>query len=193
MQKIIKRTLALLLAVMLCLGAMPFSAFASEMPSDDTVSSEAPSSEAPEESGQPDESIDSSAAPEESQPVPDPDLPDEPAEAQEEDTADTAEPTTGPDDLGLTPGTELDVNRVWPALRRAQVRAAASYGTSGTLYVGDYCFTESVGTLPTLGESIGLTPIETMRYGSNNVAAYCLEHLKESGDGMGYTCNAGKP
>lgn len=79
------------------------------------------------------------------------------------------------------------MNRVWPALRRAQARAAGKFGTDGTLYVGDYCFPGGVGTPPTLGEYIGPMPIETMRYGSNNVAAFCIEHEKESGSGMGYT------
>lgn len=184
MQKTLKRTLALILAVMLCLGAMPFSVFAAEMPAAE-VSSEAPSSEAPEGSSQPDESTDRTS--EESQPDSSPDISDESSEPQEEDTADTAEPITDPDGSGLAPGTELDMDRVWPALRRAQARAAGKFGTDGTLYVGDYCFPGGVGTPPTLGEYIGPMPIETMRYGSNNVAAFCIEHEKESGSGMGYT------
>ena len=210
MQKIMKRTLALLLAVVLCFGSVPLSAFATEIDPNETVSSEALPSEAPSESTPDPDTTESSSAPDVS-PAPSPDgspAPDEspesttepvespnpttePAESPEpspEPTAEpSAEPTTGPDGPGLTPGTELDVNRVWPAVRRAMARAAGKYGTDGTLYVGDYCFPGGVGTPPTLGEYIGPTPIETMRFGSNNVAAHCIEHEKESGSGMGYT------
>ena len=192
MQKTMKRTLALILAVVLCFSAMPFSAFAVEMTPDETLSSHAPSSEAPAESSQPEPSAapetgpESSAAPEENAgPTTEPA---ESPESSSEPTAEpTAEPTTGPDDSSLIPGTQLDVNKVWPAVRRAQARAAGKFGTDGTLYVGDYCFPGGVGTPPTLGEYIGPMPIETMRYGSNNVAAFCIEHEKESGSGMGYT------
>ncbi|WP_217959090.1 VaFE repeat-containing surface-anchored protein [Acutalibacter muris] len=194
MQKTMKRTLALILAVVLCFSAMPFSAFAVEMTPDETLSSHAPSSEAPAESSQPEPSAapetgpESSAAPEESAVTSTGSSPAPSTEPTAEPAADpTPEPATGSDDSGLTPGTELDMNRVWPALRRAQARAAGKFGTDGTLYVGDYCFPGGVGTPPTLGEYIGPMPIETMRYGSNNVAAFCIEHEKESGSGMGYT------
>ena len=50
MQKMMKRTLALLLAVVLCFGTVPLSAFATEIDPNETVSSEAPPSEAPSES-----------------------------------------------------------------------------------------------------------------------------------------------
>ena len=191
MQKIMKKSLALLLAVVLCFSAMPFSAFAVEMTPDETLSSEAQPSEAPAESSQPEPSTapetgtESSAAPDESaEPTTEPAGSPEPS--AEPTVEPTAEPTTGPDDSSLTPGTQLDVNKVWPAVRRAQARAAGKFGTDGTLYVGDYCFPGGVGTPPTLGEYIGPMPIETMRYGSNNVAAFCIEHEKESGSGMGY-------
>lgn len=52
MQKTMKRTLALILAVVLCFSAMPFSAFAVEMTPYEPLSSQAPSSEAPAESSQ---------------------------------------------------------------------------------------------------------------------------------------------
>lgn len=191
MQKTMKRTLALILAVVLCFSAMPFSAFAVEMTPDETLSSHAPSSEAPAESSQPEPSAapetgpESSAAPEESAVTSTGSSPAPSTEPTAEPAADpTPEPATGSDDSGLTPGTELDMNRVWPALRRAQARAAGKFGTDGTLYVGDYCFPGGVGTPPTLGEYIGPMPIETMRYGSNNVAAFCIEHEKESGSGI---------
>ncbi len=190
MQKTMKLTLALILAVVLCFSAMPFSAFAVEMTPDETLSSHAPSSEAPAESSQPESSAapetspENSAAPEESAVT---STGSSPAPSTEPTAEPTAEPTTGPDDSSLTPGTQLDVNKVWPAVRRAQARAAGQFGTDGTLYVGDYCFPGGVGTPPTLGEYIGPMPIETMRYGSNNVAAFCIEHEKESGSGMGYT------
>lgn len=190
MQTIMKRSLALLLAVVLCFSAMPFSAFAVEMTSDETLSSEAPPNEAPTESSQPEPSAapESSAGPEENAGTSTKPSPVPSTEPTAEPTATpTPEPATGPDSSGLTPGTELDMDRVWPAIRRAQARAAGKFGTDGTLYVGDYCFPGGVGTPPTLGEYIGPMPIETMRYGSNNVAAFCIEHEKESGSGMGYT------
>lgn len=180
MHKIMKRSLALLLAVVLCFSAMPLSAFATEIVPDEALTSEVPPSEAPAESEQPDVT-----------PVPEPTAtpassPDT-AEGQDEQNGNpAAEPDTGSDDPELTPGTELDVDRIWPVIQR-KARSAAAYGTSGTLYVGDYCFSSEIGVPPTLGEWIGPMPIETMRYGSNNVAAYCIEHAKESGDGMGYT------
>lgn len=68
MLKTLKRTLALILAVMLCLGAIPFSAFAAEMPTAEEISSAAPSSESPEGSSQPDEGMDVSSSSGGSQP-----------------------------------------------------------------------------------------------------------------------------
>ncbi len=130
------------------------------------------------------ESSVSNEAPQESEPVPSPEVTPEPS--AEPVPASAQEPSSEPDNPELTPGTELDIERIWPAIRRAQARAA-NIGTSGTLYVGDYCFTSEVGVPPTLGEHIGLMPVETMRFGSNDVAAYCLEHAKGSSDGMGYT------
>ncbi|WP_322173858.1 MSCRAMM family protein [Acutalibacter caecimuris] len=190
-----KRSLALLLAVVLCFSAMPFSAFAAEMAPEDTSSSEAQPSEAPAESSQPGPTAEPTGSPEaETSPSPAPEnsaAPDGDAKATAEPVASaapSAEPSKDPedpDDPELTPGTELDVDRIWPVLQR-KARSAAAFGTSGTLYVGDYCFPGGVGTPPTLGEYIGPMPIETMRYGSNNVAAFCIEHEKESGDGMGY-------
>ncbi len=199
MQKMMKRTLALLLAVVLCFGTVPISAFATEIDPNETVSSEAQPNEAlaestpePTDAPAPDASPSPTGSPapvESEEPGTEPTTePSESPSPSAEPTADpSSEPTTVPDDPGLTPGTELDVNRVWPAVRRAMARAAGQYGTNGTLYVGDYCFPGGVGTPPTLGEYIGPMPIETMRYGSNNVAAFCIEHEKESGSGMGYT------
>lgn len=45
MQKTLKKTFALILAVMLCLGVMPLSVFASENHSAEEITSEAASSE----------------------------------------------------------------------------------------------------------------------------------------------------
>ena len=63
MQKTWKRILALLLALMFCLSALPFSGFAVEGPPDDTVITEARPSEAPAESSQPDPSAGPDPAP----------------------------------------------------------------------------------------------------------------------------------
>ena len=119
MQKTLKRTLALILAVMLCLGAMPFSAFAAEMPTAEEISSEAPSSEIPEGSSQLDESTDRTS--EESQPDSSPDISDESSEPQEEDTGDTAKPITEPDDSELTPGSSLPSGASKPVQRKNTV------------------------------------------------------------------------
>ena len=51
MQKTLKKTFALILAVMLCLGVMPLSVFASENHSAEEITSEAASSEPLSESG----------------------------------------------------------------------------------------------------------------------------------------------
>ena len=185
MQKFMKRTLALVLAVMLCLGAMPFSAFAMDTQPDNTVTSDSQPSEVPAESTQPDETAepDSSTVPEEPISDPSPDVSEEPTEQPE--ITPTPEPEAKPDDSDLIPGTELPITRIWPtAPRKAR---AASFGTNGTLYMGDECCPGGVGTPPTLGEYIGTMSVITMKYGGKHVAGYCLEHEKESGDGMGYT------
>lgn len=182
MTKTFKRFLALLMTVMLIFSVVPTTVFAAEVPSEpeSTVSSEAP--QEPEPSPLPE------ITPEPSQePFQGPAPASAPEAAETVEPSPIPEPSAEPEDTELTPGTELNMDRIWPAIRRAQARAAANIGTSGTLYVGDYCFTSAVGVPPTLGEHIGLMPVETMRFGSNNVAAYCLEHSKESGDGMGYT------
>ena len=180
MQKVLKRTFALILALMLCLSAMPFSAFAADVQPDAYVPSEVEAVVEPDEpdltaSPDPDGNSSPRGSPEEQEESP-----------ADPDTKNLDETSSDPVENELVPGTEFGVDQVWPAVRRMQARSAA-YGTSGTLYVGDYCFPGGVGTPPTLGEYIGPMPIETMRYGSNNVAAFCIEHEKESGSGMGYT------
>lgn len=176
MTKHLKKVLALLLAIVLCLGTIPFPAFAVGVTPDMDISSEVTlTAEEPDitPSPEPESSSSPRGSPASAEPAPYND----PSPSAESDD----------DSEELSPGTELDIYQVWPAARRAQARAAAGVGTSGTLYVGDYCFPSGIGVPPTLGEWIGPTPVETMKFGSNNVAAYCLEHAKESGDGMGYT------
>ena len=63
MQKTMKRTLALILAVMLCLSGLPYAAFATEALPDEPLSSQAPPSEAPAESSQPEPSAGPDVAP----------------------------------------------------------------------------------------------------------------------------------
>ena len=169
MTKTFKRFLALLMTVMLIFSVVPTTVFAAEVPSEpeSTVSSEAP--QEPEPTPLPE------ITPEPSQePFQGPAPASAPEAAETVEPSPIPEPSAEPEDTELTPGTELNMDRIWPAIRRAQARAAANIGTSGTLYVGDYCFTSAVGVPPTLGEHIGLMPVETMRFGSNNVAAYCM-------------------
>ena len=124
MQKTWKRILALLLALMLCLSALPFSGFAVEDPPDDTAFTEAMPSEAPAES---------SAGPEDNAGTSTEPSPAPSTEPTSEPTTDSIpKPTTGPADSGLTPGAELDMNRVWPAIRCAQARTAGTFRSDGT-------------------------------------------------------------
>ena len=185
MQKIMKRSLALLLAVVLCFGAMPLSAFATEIDPNETVSSEAPPSEAPSESTPGPDTTESSPAPSpDGSPAPDetPEPSTEPAESPNptaEPTAEpSAEPTTGPDDPYESELTQVDAHQIWPALQRARARAAAGVGAGGVLQMGYYCFKSDVGTLATLGEFVSQMPAKTMLINGTNIAAYCLEHVR---------------
>ena len=139
MTKHLKKVLALLLAIVMCLGTVPFPAFAVGVTSDHDFPAEVLIEP---------EKLDISPSPEpenSSSPRGSP----APVEAAESDD----------DSEELAPGTELDIYQVWTAVQQAQVQSDAAYGTSGTLYVGDYCFPGGVGTPPTLGERIGPTPV----------------------------------
>ncbi len=179
MTKNFKRLLALFMTVMLIFSVVPTTVYAAEAPSEpeSAVSSEPPSEATPEPSPEPESSeAPSEAAPSsESGSEPKSELP---AEAD-------AAPSPEPEDSELTSGTELPVTQIWPAPRRKA--RAATIGTNGTLYMGDECCPGGVGTPPTLGEYIGTMSVITMKYDGKHVAGYCLEHEKESGDGMGYT------
>ena len=196
MQKIMKRSLALLLAVVLCFSAMPFSAFATEVPPDDTLFTEAPpSNEPPVESSQPEpvHEPDTSSAPEEPSPgpSPEPSQKPEPSPAPVEQPVETpepsAEPADEPESIYDTELGSIDAQQVWPALQRARVRAAAGVGTGGVLQMGYYCFKSEVGSLATLGEYVSQLPAKTMLMNGTNIAAYCLEHQKGATGGTPYT------
>ena len=179
MTKNFKRILALLMTVMLIFSVVPTTVYAAEMPPEEesSVSSELPGETAPEPSPE----SERNDAPSEAAPSSAPGLeskPELPAESG-------ADPSPEPEESELTPGTEVPVTQVWPTPRRKA--RAASIGTNGTLYMGDECCPDGVGTPPTLGEYIGTMSVITMKYGGKHVAGYCLEHEKESGDGMGYT------
>lgn len=178
MIKNFKRILALLMTVMLIFSVVPTTVYAAEVPpeAESSVSSEPPGEAAPEPSPEPE----SSDAPSEAAPSSAPGLESKPELPSESG----ADPSPEPEDSELTPGTEVPVTQVWPAPRRKA--RAASIGTNGTLYMGDECCPGGVGTPPTLGEYIGTMSVITMKYGGKHVAGYCLEHEKESGDGMGY-------
>ena len=85
----------------------------------------------------------------------------------------------------LSPGTEIDAYRIWPVMRRAA--AAASVGASSVLKIGSICFSEEVGTLPTLGLLVHNLPAKTMLSGGTHVAAYCLDAHLGATDGTNYT------
>ena len=63
MQKALKRTLSLILVVVLCLSAMPLSAFAAELTPGEPASTNETPSEAPVESNQPDLSVEPAVSP----------------------------------------------------------------------------------------------------------------------------------
>lgn len=84
-----------------------------------------------------------------------------------------------------SPGTEIDAYRIWPVMRRAA--AAASVGASSVLKIGSICFSEEVGTLPTLGLLVHNLPAKTMLSGGTHVAAYCLDAHLGATDGTNYT------
>ena len=184
MQKTLKKTFALILAVMLCLGVMPLSVFASENHSAEEITSEAASSEPLSESG----ITDTVTNPEE--PFPNETAQSGPKEAVGE-SAEMMEPDPEPTDEPNSPYetelTQMDAQQIWPALQRAKARAAAGIGTSGVLQMGYYCFTSDVGTLTTLGEYVSQMPAKTMLINGTNVAAYCLEHEKGATGGTPYT------
>ena len=167
MQKTMKRTLALILAVMLCLSGLPYSAFATEAPPDEPLSSQAPPSEAPAESSQPEPSagpdiapqpdLEATPSPEES---PEPSQDEEPSPTPEADSTPgpsaessaSPEPAAQPDSPYETELAQVDATQIWSSLQRARTRAAAGAGTAGVLQMGYYCFKSDVGTLTTLGE-----------------------------------------
>ncbi|WP_217957945.1 VaFE repeat-containing surface-anchored protein [Acutalibacter muris] len=191
MQKTMKRTLALILAVVLCFSAMPFSAFAVEMTPDETLSSETLPSEAPTESSQPEPSMAPEVSPQPgADATPGPDESPKPTATPEAFPSPSAEPSptpAEPADPYETELTQVDAQQIWPALQRARARAAAGIGTGGVLQMGYYCFKSEVGTLTTLGEYVSQMPAKTMLINGTNVAAYCLEHEKGATGGTPYT------
>ncbi len=139
MQKIVKRSLALILAVMLRISGLPFSAFAVESASDETVTSEIPPSEETEESSQPEPSLfpEPSGSPDHTS-SPEPSA--EPSEQPESTSSPTppSEPSGG-DDPYETEGASIDVTKVWPTGPR-RAAGLASVGASSVLKIGNYCF-----------------------------------------------------
>ena len=160
MQKTLKRIVAFVMAVAICISAMPFSAFAAEIPAD-VSSAEAVTIE-----------------------------PDEPELTATTEPDDNSSPRGSPDDAGavvvdgsgldvtepaegeLAPGTELDVYQVWPAPAQYDTeRVSASVGTNGTLFMWDDCLSGTVGTLPAMNEHVGAMPLCAMMIGDTFVAA----------------------
>jgi hypothetical protein len=153
MQKTMKRTLALILALVLSMSGLPFSAFATEALPDEPLSSQAPPSEAPVESSQskpsgeptasPAPDVTASPSPEES---PEPGQSEEPSPTPETGPAPgaIAEPSASPEPAATsvfeTELSTVEARQVWPALQRAKARAVAGVGTAGVLQMGYYCF-----------------------------------------------------
>ncbi len=155
MTKNLKRFLALILTLVLCIGMVPAPALAAAVPPDTTFS------ETMIESEQPDIT-----------PSPEPDSSSVPRGSPDE-TGDASAPNPDEDE---TSGTELPVTRIWPESPR-KARSAA-FGTNGTLYMGDECCPGGVGTPPTLGKYVGTMSVITMQYGGKHVAGYCLEQAR---------------
>ena len=202
MQKTMKRTLALILAVMLCLSGLPYSAFATEAPPDEPLSSQAPPSEAPAESSQPEPSAGPDIAPQpDLEATPSPEESPEPSQGEElsptpeagsapgpsAESSASPEPAAQPDSPYETELAQVDATQIWSSLQRARTRAAAGAGTAGVLQMGYYCFKSDVGTLTTLGEYVSQMPAKTMLINGTNIAAYCLEHEKGATGGTPYT------
>ncbi len=194
MQKTMKRTLALILAVMLCLSGLPYSAFAAEAPPDEPLSSQAPPSEAPAESSEPEPSAGPDVAPQpdlEATPgpenSPEPDAAAEPSPVPPAEASPSPAPSAQPDSPYETELAQVDATQIWSSLQRARTRAAAGAGTAGVLQMGYYCFKSDVGTLTTLGEYVSQMPAKTMLINGTNIAAYCLEHEKGATGGTPYT------
>ena len=194
MQKTMKRTLALILAVMLCLSGLPYSAFATEAPPDEPLSSQAPPSEAPAESSEPEPSAGPDVAPQpdlEATPgpenSPEPDAAAEPSPVPPAEASPSPAPSAQPDSHYETELAQVDATQIWSSLQRARTRAAAGAGTAGVLQMGYYCFKSDVGTLTTLGEYVSQMPAKTMLINGTNIAAYCLEHEKGATGDAPYT------
>lgn len=194
MLKTMKRTLALILAVMLCLSGLPYSAFAAEAPPDEPLSSQAPPSEAPAESSQPEPSAGPDVAPQpdlEATPgpenSPESDAAAEPSPVHPAEDSPSPSPSAQPDSPYETELAQVDATQIWSSLQRARTRAAAGAGTAGVLQMGYYCFKSDVGTLTTLGEYVSQMPAKTMLINGTNIAAYCLEHEKGATGGTPYT------
>ncbi|WP_217960038.1 thioester domain-containing protein, partial [Acutalibacter muris] len=164
MQKNIKRILSLVLVVVLCLSAMPLSAFATDEVHDGTYE----------------------VAEAEETPAVDPD--EEGAAHDENAEESTGEPEVIPEETDPyeAEGMEIEAVKVWPTpMRRAAM--AASVGASSVLKIGNYCFANEVGLLPALNLVVHNLPAKTMLSGGTHIAAYCLDAHLGATDGTGYT------
>lgn len=144
MRKALKRTLSLILVVVLCLSTMPLSAFAAELAPGEPASTNEPSSEAPVESSQPEPTVSptpdiaDSSGPEESPQPEESEATPSPTPSAEPDVI--PEPSSEPDSPYETELSQMEATQIWPALRKARARAAA-----GVLQMGYYCFKSEVG------------------------------------------------
>ena len=167
MQKNAKRVLSLILALVLCLSAMPLSVFAADeaateisepvqQPDEGPVQEQGEDTEPTPESGMADESVK------------------EPEIIQEERSPYETE------------GAEIEAVRIWSSPLRRAVEAI-SVGAGSVLKIGYNCFANEVGTLPTLGLAVHNLPGKTMLAGGLHVAAYCLDAHLGATDGTDYT------
>ena len=205
------RIIALLLAIVLCIGMLPLSAFAEEpeVPTE-SVASEQPEdgdpialpSEEPEDASQPEEEI--TAALE--------DTPDgEEIITALEDTPDSIEPSAEPEPSPI-PDPEDNEDRerapagpseddpimaydgmavareskAAPVLKKGLLKAAARVGDTGTMRVLYYVFKEDVGNTASFGH-IERLPAKAVLTDGVYEAAYCLDSELLASNGTSYT------
>lgn len=192
-----KRIIALLLVTALCLSTAPFSVLAAYEPGtvmEDDGSQETIPSEVLAEDG----FYTNGQVVSEDEPAPS----SSPAPSAEE-TEEANEPNTEQEEkekeiaaLLETPGATLEVledGSFRPAASAAQMRRAArAANRAGTLYIGYYTFSQNIGYLESVGDSLSQTPSKTIKLNGESVnrAIYCLDHALGSPNGLGYSESA---
>ena len=161
MTKQLKKVLALFLAIALCLGAIPFPAFAAKAePTIDAFSVSTVEVEEPELTSTPEPDDNSSPR------------------GSPESQIQTPIIVLNPDENDHADGTEMIAHQIWPSVTQGDISLLAAIGSSGTLFMWGESLPGGVGTLPTMGEHVGPMPLCAMMIDGNYVAAYCIEHAR---------------